>query len=686
MKPLDAAARALRYAALPAAMSCGAVAWQWPTFFAGPADLAGALVPLALLPAALAGAAALLLAPRRASLLAGALATAPIGAAWAGLLLPTVTPLALAGGALLGLLVGALLGRLDWFARRSATVVALLVAVFALALPIVRRPPPAAAAAASPHPNTFVFGLDAGTWTILDELMAKGELPNLRRLREEGVSGTLRSEVESASPRVWTTIATGKTPAKHGVVDFFCTQNENLVTRRVWEILQAQGFTVGLFQWLVTWPPDPFDPFVVPAWMARGPETHPAELSFIKQLELAFQTGEFDQWLTRREWPTLLTRLRDWGVGYLRHGLRFQTARAAIGQARIAATSPSWELQYAAKRTLQLLLNGDVYRELYRRHSPDFSAFICYGTDNLAHKFWQYHYPDDFGIDHGTAAPFATLLTDYYRAADALLGEVLTLLPQDATVAVVSDHGFTSIGEGGESHQRELRPKMSRIASLLELNEQDVLWSSVATRGYFRPLAGAAGADAAARRILDFLDACEQVGGAKLFVPKVTESGQIEVAVNLDARFERDSEFATPKGRMLLTDLVDVEDRTGNHSIDGIVLLRGPAFRRGARLEQAHLADITPTLLHLHGLAVGADMDGRVLEEAFTDAFREEHAIERIATWDELVEVTRGAAGPGDETAWRKYASELGYVDGGEGETTPPPPAGTGDGGRPKQQ
>ncbi len=664
MKPLAAACRTARFGALAAGAVVGVAGWQWPTLFGSAGERLGTGLLLVVVPTVVAAHVALPLAQRLASAVAAALWSGVLVAVVAALYLPTVTPLAVAIAAAVGALVGGLIGRSNWFERRAATVVAVVALAAASSVGVVRRPLPAEPA--SPHPNTFVFGLDAGTWTILDELMANGDLPNLRRLREEGVSGTLRSEIESSSPRVWTTIATGKTPSKHGVVDFFCTQNDNLTTRRVWEILQAQGYSVGLFQWLVTWPPDPFDPFVVPAWMARGPETHPAELSFIKELELAFQTGEFDQWRAQREWPTLLTRLRDWGVGYLRHGLRMPTLCAALSQAWTAATSPSWELQYGAKRTLQLLLNGDVYRELYRRHQPDFSAFICYGTDNLAHKFWQYHYPDDFAIPHGAAAPFANLLTDYYRAADALLGEVLALLPADTTVAVVSDHGFTSIGEGGESHQRELRPKMSRLASLLELTERDVLWSAVATRGYFRPVAGAIGADAAARRILDFLGGCEVVGGPKLFVPKVLDSGQIEVAINLDVKFERDTEFATPKGPMLLTDLVDVEDRTGNHSIDGIVLLRGPAFRRGARIETAHLADVTPTLLHLNGFAVGADMDGRVLEEAFTDAFREEHSIERIESWDDLVNVTRAAAGPGDERGWRKYASELGYVDGGD--------------------
>ena len=177
----------------------------------------------------------------------------------------------------------------------------------------------------------------------------------------------------------------------------------------------------------------------------------------------------------------------------------------------------------------------------------------------------------------------------------------------------------------------------------------------------------------ATRKIVDFLSPCEVIGGPKVFAVKLLESGQVEVAVNADTGLERDSPVATPLGRRLFGDLVDVEDRTGNHSVDGIILLRGPAIRRGARLAPARLVDVAPTFLHLHGLAVGADMDGRVIEEALTDEFRALHEIERIASWDELVEVTRKAAGPGDERAWRKYASELGYVDGGEPEKAGPP-------------
>jgi arylsulfatase A-like enzyme len=348
--------------------------------------------------------------------------------------------------------------------------------------------------------------------------------------------------------------------------------------------------------------------------------------------------------------------------------LRFKTVMKALEHVKVAVQHPRWEQQYAAKRTLQLLLNGDVYLELYRRHQPDFSCFICYGTDNLAHKFWQFHFPDDFGMDHATAAPLKDLLTDYYRECDALLGEILPLLGPQTTVAVVSDHGFTSIGVGGESHQRELRPKMSRIAAELSLTEKEVYWSSVATRGYFRPVPGAAGAAQACERIVDWLMRCEAVGGPRPFIATLRDDGQVEVAVNTDAALERGTPLLTPTGRLRFDELVDVEDRTGNHSIDGIMLWRGPAIRRGARIAPAHLVDVTPTLLHLHGLPIGADMKGRPIEEALTEEFRAEHEVERIESWDDQVAVTREDVGAGDDSAMKGYMNATGYIDSGDEE------------------
>ncbi len=54
---------------------------------------------------------------------------------------------------------------------------------------------------------------------------------------------------------------------------------------------------------------------------------------------------------------------------------------------------------------------------------------------------------------------------------------------------------------------------------------------------------------------------------------------------------------------------------TGDHRMEGILLASGSAFRTGATLREAELLDIAPTVLHLLGIPVPGDMDGRVLAE-----------------------------------------------------------------------
>jgi arylsulfatase A-like enzyme len=70
--------------------------------------------------------------------------------------------------------------------------------------------------------------------------------------------------------------------------------------------------------------------------------------------------------------------------------------------------------------------------------------------------------------------------------------------------------------------------------------------------------------------------------------------------------------------------------------MDGIFIAGGPPFvkRRDVRdaaqtsaAEKLSLIDLTPTILHLLGMSVPSDMDGRVLEELFDPAWRAAHPI-----------------------------------------------------------
>ena len=57
------------------------------------------------------------------------------------------------------------------------------------------------------------------------------------------------------------------------------------------------------------------------------------------------------------------------------------------------------------------------------------------------------------------------------------------------------------------------------------------------------------------------------------------------------------------------------ERRTGAHRPWGFLVACGPRIRKGVRLEQVHLLDLAPTILHLLGVEVTKIYDGRVISE-----------------------------------------------------------------------
>ncbi|PYL64247.1 MAG: phosphodiesterase, partial [Verrucomicrobia bacterium] len=69
-------------------------------------------------------------------------------------------------------------------------------------------------------PKIMIIGLDAATWDLVGPWAAKGYLPNLSKLVDEGVSGKLQSAIPPLTPPAWTSFMTGQNPGKHGIFHF----------------------------------------------------------------------------------------------------------------------------------------------------------------------------------------------------------------------------------------------------------------------------------------------------------------------------------------------------------------------------------------------------------------------------------------------------------------------------------
>jgi len=59
--------------------------------------------------------------------------------------------------------------------------------------------------------------------------------------------------------------------------------------------------------------------------------------------------------------------------------------------------------------------------------------------------------------------------------------------------------------------------------------------------------------------------------------------------------------------------------KKADHALNGIFLAYGPGIKKGHKTENAKIYDIAPTILHILGLPIPKDMDGKVLTEIFEE-------------------------------------------------------------------
>lgn len=283
-------------------------------------------------------------------------------------------------------------------------------------------------------PRAVVLGIDAGTWDLLGPWIDDGLLPTLGSLREGGVSGPLRSTQPSSSPVIWTSIATGKTPEKHGI-DWFLRFPEGVgkpapVDRRMrkaeplWRILGAKGFDVAVLGWFVTWP---------------------AEAVFGRLLT---DTAHYGDVPDRAFPPSFLWDLapvtQSEAVSRMKEFMDFDydPARAE----RAASGEPS--LDYLVFDRFVRAFDRDQFylraaeRTLASPPLPDVLFLYLRGTDDVQHGFWKFMDPEPFGeVPSEQVAALGKVILRYWQWIDREVARLLAIYPAPPLVLVVSDHG-----------------------------------------------------------------------------------------------------------------------------------------------------------------------------------------------------------------------------------------------------
>jgi len=483
--------------------------------------------------------------------------------------------------------------------------------------------------------RVVLLGLDGATFTLLDPLLQEHRLPNLARLMQEGVRGPLRSTIHPLTPAAWTSAVTGVNPGKHGIYDFRRRRPGSyaldLVNARLrdaeplWTLLSKQGRRVGVFNVPMTYPPDAVNGFVVSGMDAPGVES-----SFISPASLR---------------PLLLAAVPDYQID-----LDEGTEDEEVYLSRVEALA---EVQQQALDTL-----------LSRHPDLDFLMAVFVATDRLYHAFWHYLDPASPAYDHEHAAVARSVHERLLCRIDDTIGRLQTWAGDDATFLVISDHGFGPLEKDVYMNRFLLDIGLLRFRSQPGYDSvpfaEAVDWQS--TRAYsfgffgniYLNLRGrepqgcveqGREAEALMQQIIAALqDLRDPETGTRMVDnvyrreqlysgPHVGEAPDLLVVMRDYAYMTRDG-YEGVHGNLVGKPMSLSRHRlvhTGNHRLDGIMIMAGPGIRAGGYITDATLTDIAPTVLYALGVPIPNIMDGRVLRQAFSDEHLAAHPVRHLA-------------------------------------------------------
>jgi predicted AlkP superfamily pyrophosphatase or phosphodiesterase len=441
------------------------------------------------------------------------------------------------------------------------------VIVLALCVPILSAPQTQPGAASSNH--IVIISLDGfGGWALDDPYLA---VPALRRLAERGV---VAKGMRPVNPTVtWpnhTSIVTGVTPAKHGVLFNGSLMRQPGVAPRI-------------------------EPWRDKKEMVRARTLYDAAH------ERGLTTAQVD-WVAILNAPTITWEFAE------RPDPKSQIARELVQTGAIS------EEDLAAFSSKNILYRDHIWTSaaahILRQHRPNLLLFHLLNLDSTQHRY-------------GPRTPAAMTAMAHNDSQVARIVQTLeeTGLMSRTTVFVVSDHGFKTV-------KRQIRPNAAfRNAGLLTVVEGKVS----KTEAYSVPEGGTAmvyvtvpdPSGALLKRVRQALEGLEGVDKviepaefARLGLPRPEDNDQM-AALFLTAK-EGYAFTADPADPAVVDAPATSLGAHGYISTDpdlrALFIASGRGIKRGMTLDVVDNLDVAPTAARLLGLAL-KNVDGRVLTE-----------------------------------------------------------------------
>ncbi len=551
--------------------------------------------------------------------------------------------------------------------------------------------------------KVWVLGLDGATLDVIRPWVAEGHLPVLGRIMRGGVTGELRSTYPPLTGPAWSSFMTGKSPGRHGVLEFFHREQgtyrqvlnsyRDLNGKKLWQLLSEAGKWVGVMGVPLTYPPEPINGFMISGLLTpagRRDFTYP---------------------------PSLLDELEaHLGQYRLRHDEKYRRNNP----------EPFLCEQYE-------ILENNTQAALYlMRHKPwDFFMVHFLGTDRIQHEFWHLLDPSHPQHDPADRQRYGNVVLDFFKQVDSAVGRLLDALDDEAVIVVMSDHGLgpvhkfinvntwlrqqgllrlksnprtwlryllfllgfnyatvsrwvleLGLGRRAKEVGRARREELQRRL-FLSLDDVDWLRSRAYSIGNFGQLyvnlkgrepQGIVLPGAEYEELLDDLtqrlQALVDPETGQPVIEQIFRREEVYDGPYADRSpdlmfFTRDMEYKA----MGLSDFSSprvfepVYGTRGHHRMNGIMICYGPGVvREGEWLEGARIQDLAPTILYLTGQPVPREMDGRVLLDLFTPEFCQQHALTYVQDDESLTRERQSAYSDQEETEIMERLRSLGYA------------------------
>lgn len=287
-------------------------------------------------------------------------------------------------------------------------------------------------------PKVLLVGWDAADWMVIEPLLAAGMMPVLAGLMARGVHGNHATLSPPLSPTLWTSIATGKRPPKHGVLGFSEPTRDgtsvrpvSILSRRtkaLWNILAQEGKRSIVVGWWPSYPAEPIPGVIVSNHFQQLPDDPDADLpplppGIVSPARIADEISDL------RVRPTEIP---------------LEVLRMFVPRADEVDQAHDKSLHDLAKILAETLSIHAAATDLIEREPWDFAAVYFDTIDHASHRFMQFHPPRQARVREHDFELYKDVVAAVYRHHDAMLGRYLELAGPDAHVIVISDHGFHS--------------------------------------------------------------------------------------------------------------------------------------------------------------------------------------------------------------------------------------------------